>query len=279
MPDVFDRIAEEWSPPELTAEDVLDAEPSTSFAALLDQASPVMEAGDALPPLWHWFHFTEWPSQHELGEDGHLADGAFVPPLPDRRRVFGGGRLVVREPLRCGDTVRRRSKVSGVRVARGRSGRLLLVTVVYEFTVDGEIRLVEEQDIVYRRAADIGVARPDEPAADEVKQAPWNLGVLPDPVLLFRFSALTSNAHRIHYDRAYAAVEGHAGLVVHGPLLALLMLELPRRYAPRQRVERFSWRVRRTLFDGAPVIAEGAPNGVLRAANPGGPDAAEARFE
>lgn len=278
--DVFDRIVESWAPPELTAQDELDAEPSTAFAALLDQQSPVMEPGDPLPPLWHWFHFPEWPAQAELGEDGHLADGAFVPPLPQRRRMFGGGRLVVHAPLRCGDTVRRSTKVSSVRTTQGRTGKLLLVTTTAEFSVDGQPRLVEQQDIVYRMAADTGPvtapARSD--AADELP-GPWSLTLTPTPVLLFRFSSLTGNAHRIHYDREYASFEGHPGVVVHGPLLALLMLELPRRFGASHRVERFSWRAKRPLFDGTPITALGGPEGGLVAGTSTYPAAVTGRYE
>jgi 3-methylfumaryl-CoA hydratase len=278
--DVFDRIVESWEPPELTAQDELDAEPSTAFAALLDQQSPVMETGDPLPPLWHWFHFPEWPAQGELGEDGHLADGAFLPPLPQRRRMFGGGRLIVHAPLRCGDTVRRSTKVSAVRTAQGRTGKLLLVTTTAEFSVNGEPRLVEQQDIVYRMADDVVASAPTahvEPPVDV--PGPWLLTVSPTPVLLFRFSGLTNNAHRIHYDREYAAFEGHPGLVVHGPLLALLMLELPRRLEPLRRVERFSWRAKRPLFDATPVEARGGPDGRLVAGTSTYPPAVTGRYE
>lgn len=278
--DVFDRIVASWAPPELTAQDELDAEPSTAFAALLDQQSPVMETGDPLPPLWHWFHFPEWPAQNELGEDGHLSDGAFLPPLPQRRRMFGGGRLVVHAPLRCGDTVRRSTKVSAVRTTEGRTGKLLLVTTTAEFSVDGEPRLVEQQDIVYRMAADMAsVAPPARAEATEDVPGPWALTVNPSPVLLFRFSSLTGNAHRIHYDREYAAFEGHPGLVVHGPLLALLMLELPRRFDPGRRVERFSWRAKRPLFDATPIAARGGPDGRLVAGTSTYPSAVTSRYE
>lgn len=277
--DVFDRVVASWAPPELTAEDVLDAEPSTAFAALLDQPSPVMETGDPLPPLWHWFHFPEWPAQSELGEDGHLADGAFVPPLPQRRRMFGGGRLVVHEPLRCGDTVRRGSKVSTVRTAQGRTGKLLLVTITAEYTVAGRVRLVEQQDIVYRMASDMAAAPPARTDQHADSAEPWSLTVDPTAVLLFRFSALTGNAHRIHYDRAYAEHEGHPDIVVHGPLLALLMLELPRRFAAGEQVKRFSWRATRPLFVGTPVRALGGPGGSLAAGTSGDTNAVAGRYE
>jgi 3-methylfumaryl-CoA hydratase len=263
-PEHFREIERDWRPAEMSTTDVLDAPPSRTFAALLDQPSPVREAGDPLPPLWHWFHFAEVYPSSALGEDGHPADAAFTPPLARRRRMFGGGRLTVSEPLRCGEQVIRRSALSSVRTRRGGSGWLLLVTVRHEFTVDGRRRMVEEQDLVYQEPsppAASGELDPfgvDEPLA--APDEPWRLDIQPDPVLLFRFSALTHNAHRIHYDRPYATeAEGHAGLVVHGPLLALLMLELPRRHAVGQRVVSFSWRARRPLFEHDKVWVSGVP--------------------
>jgi 3-methylfumaryl-CoA hydratase len=266
-PEHFRAIERDWRPDAIVATDRVTARPASVFAALLDRPSPVRADGDPLPPLWHWFLFPPVYPSAALGEDGHPADAALTPPLRKRRRMFGGGRLEVTEPLRCGDEVVRRASVTSVRTRLGGSGWLLLVTVRHEFTVAGQLRMTEKQDLVYREPPGTTGPEPAEsapaesaPTAPLVPDGPWRLDLRPDPVLLFRFSALTWNAHRIHYDRAYAMnVEGHAGLVVHGPLLALLLLELPRRFAADRTVESFSWRARRPLFDHDVLGVTGTP--------------------
>ncbi len=164
--------------------------PPETFAALLDQPAPVRTAGDPLPPLWHWFFFDTIHPQATLGQDGHPANASFTPPLPHRRRMFGGGRLTVHQPLRCGDQVQRRSSLGSVRVRHGSTGWLLLVTVRHEFLVGGQLRVLEEQDLVYRDADDLrsGPTAPPE-MTEPAERGPWQLRVRPDPVLLFRFSA------------------------------------------------------------------------------------------
>jgi hydroxyacyl-ACP dehydratase HTD2-like protein with hotdog domain len=257
-PAYFTAVTRDWTPPETVSVDVLTPGPVAALAALLDQPDPAPGDGDPIPPLWHWMYFADWVPQSELGPDGHPRDSAFLPPLPDRRRMFGGGRLTFRAPLHRGEEVTRRSKVAEVRARRGASGWLLLVTVRSEFSVSGDVRVVEEQDIVYRDptapspapAGGIGV----EPAG------PWRFELRPDPVLLFRFSALTANAHRIHYDMPYVTeVEGYPGLLVHGPLMALGLLELPRRFATDRVVREYSYRARRPVFAGRPIPLAGGP--------------------
>lgn len=252
LPATFVEIERTWRPAPTVSVDVLRPEPAQGFAALLDVPPPVRDPADALPPLWHWFHFTEAHPQAALGTDGHLRDSAFLPPLPDRRRMFGGGRLEVTAPLRIGDEVERHSSLSSMRTTMGGSGPLLLTTVRHEFRVGGDTRVVEEQDIVYRRAQDVGQATRTIPDPEGVPPGEVVLRFQPDPIVLFRFSALTNNAHRIHYDRDYATqVEGYPGLVVHGPLLALLMLEPFRRGG--EALGKFAWRARRPVFDDQPV--------------------------
>ncbi|GAA1695633.1 MaoC family dehydratase N-terminal domain-containing protein [Fodinicola feengrottensis] len=274
-PEAFAAIEANWRPHPETSEDVITVKPPETFAALLDQPAPVRTAGDPLPPLWHWFFFDTIHPQATLGQDGHPANASFTPPLPHRRRMFGGGRLTVHQPLRCGDQVQRRSSLGSVRVRHGSTGWLLLVTVRHEFLVGGQLRVLEEQDLVYRDADDLrsGPTAPPE-MTEPAERGPWQLRVRPDPVLLFRFSALTHNAHRIHYDQPYATqVEGHPGLVVHGPLLALLLLELPRREAPDRTVRDFRWRACRPLFDHQLVTVSGGSGGELTAGAAGAPDA------
>lgn len=257
-------MIEGWAPEPYETTERIEDGPAGALAGLLDVASP----GEVLPPLWQWLYFLERPAQHELGSDGHPRFGRFLPPIPDRRRMFAGGRFALREPIRFGDTVTRRAELASTTVKRGRSGELLFTTVRHTFLRDGAEIGVEEQDLVYRSgdpAARPPVSSYERPESD----APWTLRMAADPVLLFRFSALTYNAHRIHYDEAYATgVEGHAGLVVHGPLLALLCLELPRRrgYAVRE----LSFRATSPVYGGQPFVVGGAPDGTLRVTTSGG---------
>ncbi len=260
-----------WDPPPETAEDTLGRWPVDAFAALLDQPPP---PGDELPPLWHWLFFLDHPRSDELGRDGHVAGGHFLPPIPRRRRMFAGGRLEVRRPLRLGTTVRRTSRVTDVAAKTGRSGEMLFVTERREHSDDEGVAVVEEQDIVYRQAPADGKAPPMPPPTPGPADLPddGRVGLVPDSRLLFRFSALTYNAHRIHHDEPYAReVEGYPGLVVHGPLLALLLLEPARRAGRAGEVAAFSFRLQRPVFAGTPVVVDTDPE---LAAGPVGGDPA-----
>ncbi|WP_448628154.1 FAS1-like dehydratase domain-containing protein [Geodermatophilus sp. URMC 64] len=269
----MNRLAEllaDWAPRPVEAVDRIGPWPVAAFAALLDQPAP-----DELPPLWHWFSFLEAPPQSALGEDGHPADGHFLPPVPDRRRMIAGGRLEFLAPVPIGAELVRHSRLVRVRPATGRTGEMVFVTVRHRYERDGELAVVEEQDVVYRsQPAGTPQRRAPEPAPAEAPvEDPWQLRVDPDPRMLFRFSALTYNTHRIHYDHEYVTgVEGYPGLVVHGPLLALLLLELPRRFAPDHAVSGFEYRLERPSFAGRPVLASGGPDGAgarLAAGTPG----------
>ena len=266
-----------WDPAPVETAGLIDRWPAEAFAGLLDQPSPVRDTGDPLPPMWHGFHLLAHPAQAELGADGHPVRGAFLPPLPDRRRMFAGGRLQVREPLRIGDEVQRRSSLVSAAAKAGRSGAMVLVTERHEYRRAGVSVLVEEQDYAYRSQRP-GVARPlaaEAPvAAAPAPPRAWQAQLSPDAALLFRFSALTYNTHRIHYDQPYVTgVEGYPGLVVHGPLLALLLLELPRRFAPERQVAEFAYRLRRPTFAGNPLVAHGDADGALTAGVPDSPPA------
>jgi len=269
-----------WAPAPVEWSDRVSSWSVGAFAALLDQPSPLAGAGrgaPVLPPMWHWFGFLAHPAQAELGADGHPAAGRFLPPIPHRRRMFAGARWRQERPLPVDERVTCRSAVTSVEVKTGRSGELAFVTVRNEFSTGGELAVLEEQDIVYRSqpdppagtpaaattpvaattpAAAAPAAEPERPAAEH------ELVLRPDAALLFRFSALTYNAHRIHYDRPYATgIEGYPGLVVHGPLLALLALELPRRHRPELAVTEFRYRLRRPAFADTPLRAWAAPAG------------------
>jgi hydroxyacyl-ACP dehydratase HTD2-like protein with hotdog domain len=269
-----------WAPEPAETTETITAGPAVALAGLLDTEPPVTGPGDEVPPLWHWLYFLDRPAQHELGPDGHPAQGRFMPPLPGRRRMYAGGRVSYLSPVRCGDPVTRRSELAGWRVRHGRSGEMLFVTVRHTFRRGGSLVATEEQDLVYRSGPAPALGSPaagpghstaaaaapsatrgaGPPAPAPVPAAPWQLQVTAGAVLLFRFSALTYNAHRIHYDAEYAtAVEGHPGLVVHGPLLALLCLELPRRHQPGQRISGLSFRARSPVYAGQLMTITGGP--------------------
>jgi 3-methylfumaryl-CoA hydratase len=253
----------DWAPDPTTSTDVIDPGPAAALSALLDLPAAAAGSGDPLPPMWHWLHFLDHPRRSELGEDGHPAHGHFLPPIPHRRRMIAGGRLRVRSPIRIGDRVECTSELVAVRPKSGRSGEMLFVTVRRTFSRDGRVLVVEEQDFVYR-SQPAGRARPTAPPEPAAPGPPrrWRIELPTDPVLLFGFSALTANSHRIHYDAPYASgVEGYPGLVVHGPLLALLALELPRRELPAAAVAEVDYRLVRPAFAGAPLVAAGEPDG------------------
>jgi 3-methylfumaryl-CoA hydratase len=264
-----------WAPAPVEWSDRVGSWSVEAFAALLDQPSPLAGAaprGAVLPPMWHWFGFLAHPAQAELGADGHPAAGHFLPPIPHRRRMFAGARWRQERPLPVDEPITCRSEVASVEVKTGRSGEMAFVTVRNEFSTGGALAVLEEQDIVYRSqpdppagsapaAAPAASGGPEQPASEQ-PAAEHELVLRPDAALLFRFSALTYNAHRIHYDQPYATgIEGYPGLVVHGPLLALLALELPRRHRPEQPVTEFRYRLRRPAFAGTPLRAWSEPAG------------------
>jgi 3-methylfumaryl-CoA hydratase len=230
---------------------------AASLAATLDHpAAPA--AGDPLPPLWHWIAFNPIARQSELGPDGHPRRGGFLPPVPLPRRMWAGSRFAFTRPLKVGEPVAKLSTIRDVRLKEGRSGKLVFVVVEHVYSASGGEALREEHDIVYREAA-----APDVPAAAP-KPAPtdaaWTRSVVPDPVLLFRYSALTFNGHRIHYDRSYAMhEEGYPGLVFHGPLQGTLLLDLLLEKQPDATVTGFTFRALWPVFDTAPLTLNGTP--------------------
>ena len=237
--------------------DIVTAAPIASLCALLDRDDPLPQPGEAAPPLAHWLYFLPSDRQSELGPDGHGVRGQFLPPVPLPRRMWAGSRLEFLRPLVVGSQVERRSTIRDLAVKQGRSGQLVFVTVRHEVSDAGGLVLTDEHDIVYREAAALAAAPVAAPGGET-----WRREIKPDPVLLFRYSAVTFNGHRIHYDRPYAMqVEGYAGLVVHGPLLATLLMDLLRRERPRARLTRYAFRAMHPLFDTAPFMTCGLPDG------------------
>jgi 3-methylfumaryl-CoA hydratase len=230
--------------------------PVAALAATLDRDDPPPVAGDPLPPLWHWLYFLPLHRASQLGPDGHARRGGFLPPVPLSHRMFAGGRFRFDHPLRVGDDITRESRVIDVTHKTGRTGPLIFVVVRHEISDPRGCAIVEEHDLVYRGQTMSGAA------ARAVTLAPvdaeWREEVEVDDVLLFRYSALTFNGHRIHYDRRYATeVEGYPGLVVHGPLIATLLLELLRGHMAGAGVAEFAFRAVSPIFDLTPFITYG----------------------
>ncbi|MEM9056580.1 MAG: MaoC family dehydratase N-terminal domain-containing protein [Pseudomonadota bacterium] len=261
----------EWIGRTEQVEDDLSPWPARAVAAMLGDASLTPRDGGALPPLWQWFYFLSTVEQARLSPDGHPERGGFMPPVAQPRRMFAGARLNFHRPLRVGTPATRHAEIKNVAVKSGRSGELTFVTVSYAFRQGGELCIEEEQDIVYRQPGK-PVPAPEPVAPEPVPDGSWSRDVEADSRLLFRFSALTFNAHRIHYDREYARdEEGYPGLIVHGPLAAVMLAQLVASHSDR-RISAFSFRGLAPLFDLAPFRLVGQPDGDTVALEVRGPD-------
>ena len=238
---------------EQRAEDTIMRAPLQHLAAMLDSTVEELAPDGALPPLGHWGFFLDWPRQSRLGADGHAERGDFLPPIALPRRMLAGVQLRFHQPLRIGEPAHKTSRIESIQPKEGRSGQLYFVTVHHRVDGPSGLAIEEEQTIVYRTpTSGGGAAQPksrDLPGESDRQRGRIN----PDPTLLFRFSAFTGNAHRIHYDRTYATeTEGYPGLVVHGPLQALLLLDTLRLTIGKPLdLAAFSFRSQRPLFDVA----------------------------
>ena len=255
---------QDWIGKRETLHDVATSAPYAALAATLDWpaadcAHPT--SGTPLPKLWHWLYFLPFAAQSNVGEDGHPQRGGFLPPVPLPRRMWAGSDFEFHAPLRIGDAIARTSTIVDIKEKTGRSGSLIFVKVRHEIRQNNRtnVALTEHHHIVYRAA----------PGPDDVTAPPitapaacaWVTQIVPDGVLLFRYSALTFNSHRIHYDRKYVTeVEGYPGLVVHGPLIATLLLDLLRRNLPNAQVQRFEFKAVRPTFDINPFSVHGQPS-------------------
>jgi 3-methylfumaryl-CoA hydratase len=244
-----------------TVSDVATATPYAALSATLDWPAERPDAGTALPWLWHWLYFLPISRQSEIGADGHPQRGGFLPPVPLPRRMWAGSDFEFHAPLRIGDALSRTSTIVDVKEKSGRTGSLIFVRVRHELHANGaaEPALTEHHNIVYRAAPSSGDVAPPPQAAPV--QWGWHRQIVPDDVLLFRYSALTFNGHRIHYDRQYVTeVEGYPGLIVHGPLIATLLMDLLRRHLPDAQVARFEFKAVRPTFDTHPFSVHGQPS-------------------
>jgi len=254
--------------------DVITESPIIRLSATLDRDDPAPKAGDPLPLAWNWLYFLPQAKQSDLKEDGHPKLGGFLPPVPYPRRMWAGSRFEHNKPLKVGENAKKVSTILDMNLKKGSSGNLVFLLIQHEYFGEDGLCIREEQDIVYRGPAPEAPKGADKAKADvkndkpKPKKAPaapgnavWTLDIAPDPRLLFRYSALTFNTHRIHYDLPYVTQEeGYPGLVVHGPLLATLLLDLARRSKPGAVQNKFGFRAMAPLFSGTPFTVSGEPN-------------------
>jgi len=237
------------------------AYPADYFTGTLDRADGRFADGDPLPPAWHYFYFHELVALAETGPDGHRAKGHFMPPLPFPRRMWAGSKMKFESPIRIGEKLRKVITIADIAVKEGKSGGLCFVTTTEEvFGEDDRPTTVETRAQVYRDAADPNAPPPvPRPAPAE---AVWSRTVHPSAVLLFRYSALTMNSHRIHYDKDYVRdEEGYPGLLVHGPLTMTMMLDLFRREMPDATLKSLDLRAISPVYDTMDFSVHGAPGG------------------
>lgn len=272
----------DWIGSQEVREETISGAVAESVAAVLDMDGERFGEGDPLPPLWHWFHFLPKAPMSRIDIDGHPKRGGFFPPVKQPRRMFAGARMKFLQPLIIGKQAVREGEILSVTEKSGKSGNLVFVTARYRIRQNNELCVEEEQDIVYKDdgppvPAPVPLAALPDPGANV-----WVKDVTPSTVLLFRFSAITFNAHRIHYDRPYAMKEeGYPGLVVHGPLTALLLLEMTRARSGK-RIAGFTFQGRAPLFDLHPFRLVGRPDGnkvELEAIGPNGKTAMSAAAE
>lgn len=254
-----------WVGRQETTDAVVTAYNADAMAATLDRDDPPCQLGDPIPPGWHLFYLREVVKLKDTGPDGHPKRGGFLPPIDLPRRMWAGTRSTFHRPIRVGDTIRRVSTIESVTPKSGKSGRLVFLQLRHEISGSQGLATTEIQDVVYRQAAVPGAAVPEPPPAPA--KAGWRRAIHPTPVLLFRMSALTMNSHRIHYDRPYAiGTEGYPGLLVHGPLTQILLMDLFRRERPDATLETFAVRAVSPLYDIHDFSVEGAPTGDGRSA-------------
>jgi len=256
--DVHQSI-DQWIGKSENSSERLAAFPANAMAATLNRNGQVYKDGDPLPHLWHWLYFLQVFNLEDKGYDGHPKLGGFLPPLELPRRMWAGSRLKFLAPMKIGALLNKQSTIKSVKQKTGRSGALAFVTVVHQVH-DGDILcLEEEQDIVYREKNNADI--PEVVPANAPSESTFSRDIDPDPVLLFRYSALTFNGHRIHYDQPFCTdIEGYKGLVVHGPLMATMLLDLVRSELPNAMVSEFELRVLASVFENSKFSLHGEPN-------------------
>lgn len=259
MTEIDIAYLQQWVGKQESKEDDISLFQAQALAAALDNEE-LPQKGDQLPPFWEWMYFLPTPQASATGADGHPDKGGFLPPVPLPRRMWAAGEVQLFSPLIIGESARRTSTIESVELKQGSTGTLVFVNIAHEIFQNDTLCIQQIQNIVYREqpAADA----PLPPAKDAPAEADFSEIICPDPVLLFRYSALTYNGHRIHYDRNYAREEElYPALVVHGPLLVTLLLELKRHNLTSLTVQNFKFRAVRPTFDNADFKVSGKLDG------------------
>lgn len=235
--------------------DRIDPTPVLAMARTLDYRGFIVKVGAPLPELWHWLYFLPMTAQSEIGADGHPKKGGFLPPVALERRMWASSRLTFHQDLLIGEEIHKTSEILKVSEKQGKTGGMVFVTVRHSVHSKQGLAITEEQDIVYLPMPKSFTPPPPNFAPETLQ---WRENYPVSPVLLFRFSALTFNSHRIHYDRNYATeVEKYPGLVVHGPLQALLLMESAKKHYSGERPATYTFRAVRPLFDFDQIIIGG----------------------
>ncbi len=252
----------EWIGKSIEVEDTVTAGQANRMNATLDR-EPTFKKGDRLPPAWHWLYFHEAVQLSGLGIEGHPKLGGFMPPVPLPRRMWAGGSLIFDQPIIIGQPAIKRSTIANIAAKTGKSGQLYFVTVEHEVFQNTSRCLHEKQIIVYREPADPTKTLADPPPAPETDSRTFSAEIRPDPIMLFRYSALTFNGHRIHYDLDFCQThEGYPNLVFHGPLTATLLLDLFYHQYPAEPIKTFEYRGVSPLFNPDPFTIHGTRKGI-----------------
>jgi 3-methylfumaryl-CoA hydratase len=241
-------------------EDVATAAPLKAIVATFDREEDAPREGEAIPPGWHIGYFLSTARTATLTADGLPVGMGVLPKLPLPRRMYAGTRITFHAPLRVGDRLRRETELTDLQMREGGTGTLIVTTQTRRISTSRGLAFTEDYDTVFREEVKPG-AKSGIPKRDEVPaNLPWRRTITAGPVVLFRFSALTGNPHRIHYDRPYAMeVEGYPGLVVHGPFTQACLTDFVRDHNPGRSIRTFSMRARAPLFDTAPFDLVGRP--------------------
>ena len=262
----------QWIGNRETTGETISVEPLQRMRAMLDYTPKSMTDGEVVPPLWHWAYFINPVRASDLGRDGHATQGEFMPPIPLPRRMWAGSQLKFSAPLRVGEKARRESTIRDLRLKQGRSGKLCFVEIEHAILVGDELKITEIHNVVFRNIKQPGDDKAEPPEAPD--NAQWTRELVPESTLLFRYSALTFNGHRIHYDLDFCRhQEGYPGLVFHGPLTATLLIEMLRQQFPDKSLACCDFRAFSPLFGDAPFTLNGRMDGteaILWAANPQG---------
>ncbi len=229
----------EWINKTTEVEDTIRLQPANFMEATLNRP-PKLKEGDNLPPLWHWIYFLEAKPESDLGRDAHPKKGDFLPPIQLPRRMWAGGRFTFCNDLVIGEKAKKITTIRKIVEKEGSAGPLCFITLEHKIYSKEEVSIIEEQDLVYLQDQQGSKSLPL--AQNNLERPDFSQEIHPSEILLFRYSALTFNGHRIHYDLDYARnVEGYDGLVFHGPLTATLLLDLALK-EKNQPIKKYSFR-------------------------------------